>query len=235
MKRLPLFLLPLLLATGPVRAQSADRAEPSPAPQGTDALPPAPDTGTPKGNSIPGMTRPATSCRFSERPLAALVSGRGEDYTTSRQPTFYFYIPYGRDDIDQLRFVLLDGRERNTLHRETVEVAATVPGIVKVTLPAAVPLEPGQLYRWYLTLDCHPDTIEGPDLMVNGWVRHQAAIADDVAGPSYDAIAEAMERILAAPSSAARQQWNALVFALGLSEELQDAIVEIETADVPPH
>jgi len=227
MKRLPLLLLPLLLAIAPDRV----RAEGTARPQQMSVLPSAPDTGTPQGNPTPGTTRPVASCRPSDRPLAALVSNRGEDYTASQRPTFYFFVPYGREDIKRLEFVLLDGRERETVYRHTVEVASAAPGIVKVSLPATAALEPEKLYRWYLSLDCNPDTSEEPDLMVNGWVRHHTAIATE--SPSYDAIAAAMERVLAAPNTAsASQEWDALVAEIGLGEALQGVIAEFDLGSI---
>jgi hypothetical protein len=75
----------------------------------------APDTGTPEGEREPGTTRPEINCPETAHPVTALVHNQGSDITRNPQPTLWFYIPYSRETVQRLQFVLWDERERDLL------------------------------------------------------------------------------------------------------------------------
>jgi Domain of Unknown Function (DUF928) len=136
-------------------------------------LPSAPDTGTPKGNSIPGTTRsPEIVCPATAKPLTALVANNGKDYTLAAYPNFWFYIPYNPTQINSLEFLLLDGEESQTLYKTTVKLTDK-SGIIKIALPqeAQYALKVGQKYHWYFLLDCSQNPVLEPDLAIDGWIE----------------------------------------------------------------
>lgn len=142
--------------------------------QATSPPPKPPATGTPKGNSTPGTTRPAATCKQTNKPLTALNANNGSDFTVSANPSFWFYVPYGQDEVKDLEFLLLDGQEHTTLYYSTIKLAAK-PGLIKISLPANSPnsLQPNQNYRWYLLLKCSASHSDEPDAVVDGWIQRQ--------------------------------------------------------------
>jgi Domain of Unknown Function (DUF928) len=137
-------------------------------------LPEPPKTGTPIGDSNPGGKRPETTCKETIQPLTALLANNGSDFTTSEYPTFWFYIPYSSEEIRNIKFLLLDGKERRTIYRTSIKLTGK-PGIIKVTIPTEqkYALKVNELYRWRLNLDCNPDKTLEPDLEVDAWVRRK--------------------------------------------------------------
>jgi hypothetical protein len=136
-------------------------------------LPIAPDTGTPKGNSTPGTTRaPEDPCPHAAKPLTALVANNGKDFTLAAHPNFWFYIPYSRDHIHSLEFLLLDGEESETIYETEVELIDN-SGIIKITLPQKTEyaLQVGRQYRWYFLVNCEENANLEPDLAIDGWVE----------------------------------------------------------------
>ncbi|MDZ7961370.1 MAG: DUF928 domain-containing protein [Aulosira sp. DedQUE10] len=143
----------------------------------TSASPPPPKppaTGTPKGNSTPGTTRPEAMCKQTNKPLTALNANNGNDFTASPYPSFWFYMPYSQDDIRHAEFILLDGQERTTIYQTTVKLA-TKTGLIKITLPSGSQnlLQPNQNYRWYLMLNCQGSNSGEPDAVVDGWIQRK--------------------------------------------------------------
>lgn len=140
----------------------------------SSAPPPAPDTGTPKGDSTPGTTRPSATCPKTSKPLTALVANNGSDYTLLEHPTFWFYIPYAPDQINYMEFLLLDGDERQTIYRTAVKLTEK-SGIIKVTIPSKpqYAFKLNEIYRWYFKVNCKPKQTNQPELVLNGWVQRQ--------------------------------------------------------------
>ena len=197
--------------------------------------PTPPKTGTPSGNPRPGTTRPALNCPKTQIPLTASVANNGSDFTASEQPTLWFCLPYGSEQISNLEFLLLDEHERQTIYRASIKLA-NQPGIIKVTIPAAPQsaLVLNQNYRWRLNLDCAPDTTIEPDLVVDGWIRriavnaqaqHQANTALQAYstyvknGIWYDAITYLAEQHFANPKDTQlNTAWAELLQNLGFAE-----------------
>ncbi|MEH1853601.1 MAG: DUF928 domain-containing protein [Nostoc sp.] len=140
----------------------------------TSPPPQPPTTGTPKGNSTPGTTRPAIACKQTSKPLTALNANDGNDFTASPYPSFWFYIPYSQDDIRHAEFILLDAQERTTIYQITVKLA-TKTGLIKISLPSGSKnlLQPNQNYRWYLMLNCQGSNSDEPDAVVDGWIQYK--------------------------------------------------------------
>lgn len=92
----------------------------------------------------------------SERFIAFLPeSSDTADITTTKAPTFYFYVPDAPASIASLEFRLdyASGDRRGTgVINPPLKVSAQTPGVVKVQLPAV--LEKDTSYRWSFTLRC---------------------------------------------------------------------------------
>lgn len=216
----------------------------NPAPAVSQQKPVPPRTGTPSGNPRPGTTRPALNCPKTPIPLTAIVANNGSDFTTSEQPTLWFYVPYRSEQISNLEFLLLDEQERQTIYRTSIQLA-NQPGIVKVSLPAGSQsaLALNQNYRWRLNLDCAPDTTVEPDLVVDGWIRriavnpqanHQANAAQGYStylqdGAWYDAITHIAERHFANPQdSKLSATWAELLKNLGFEGIKESPLVSFD-------
>ncbi len=146
-------------------------------------LPSPPASGTPKGNSTPGTTRPIATCPETLHPLTALIANNTKDYTISDYPSFWFYIPYPPEQLSQIEFILLNGKEDQTIYRGEVNLLQG-PGLIKLSIPQdpQYALRVGELYHWYLMLDCYPDSSVEPDLVVDGWIRRRESFT------SFDAV-----------------------------------------------
>ena len=137
--------------------------------------PPPPNTGTPTGDSKPGTTRPQAMCKVTNKPLTAINANNGKDFTVSEFPSFWFYIPYSRQEIKSLEFVVNNEKETKTIYITSVQLLEQ-PGIIKITIPAKqdYSLKINETYRWYLNLKCKQNTENEPDQVVNGWVKRIA-------------------------------------------------------------
>jgi hypothetical protein len=174
----------------------------------------APDTGTPEGEREPGTTRPEINCPETAHPVTALVHNQGSDITRNPQPTLWFYIPYSRETVQRLQFVLWDERERDLLLESPVAWGGE-PGFLGITLPESLELESGQLYRWYFQVACTGNDSPEFDLSVNGWMQFRqgdSARADMTvldliaAGDWYDAI-DLVVRSYARDPETYQEQW----------------------------
>jgi len=145
----------------------------------TSPPPKPPATGTPKGNSTPGTTRPEATCKQTNKPLTALNANDGNDFTASPYPSFWFYVPYNQDDVKYTEFTLLDAQERTTIYQTTVKLAAQ-SGLIKITLPSESKkmLQPNQNYRWYLMLNCQGSNSNEPDAVIDGWIQRKVIISN---------------------------------------------------------
>ena len=139
-----------------------------------------PNTGTPTGDSKPGTTRPQAMCKVTNKPLTAINANYGKDFTVSEFPSFWFYIPYSRQEIKSLEFVVNNEKETKTIYITSVQLLDQ-PGIIKITIPSKqdYSLKINETYRWYLNLKCKQNTNNEPeqnepDQVVNGWVQRIA-------------------------------------------------------------
>ncbi len=91
--------------------------------------------------------------------------------TVSEYPTFWFYVPYSRKDINSVKFVLLD-ENNNYVTKKPIPVKIFgTPGVISVTLPKTEkPLEVGKFYHWFLSVDCQTQS-QSEDTVVEGLVQ----------------------------------------------------------------
>ncbi|MBH8561615.1 DUF928 domain-containing protein [Nostoc sp. CENA67] len=136
--------------------------------------PPVPNTGTPSGDPTPGTTRPQATCPKTSKPLTALMANNGSDYTLSEYPTFWFYVPYAPDQISYMEFLLLDGKERQTIYQTAVKLTEK-PGIIKIKIPSEsqYSFKFNEIYHWYFKVNCKSERTNQPELVIDGWVQRQ--------------------------------------------------------------
>jgi hypothetical protein len=215
------------IVSAQILAQLSLHATPPPKP---------PSTGTPKGNSTPGTTRPAVACKQTNKPLTALNANNGSDFTVSANPSFWFYIPYTQGDIKHANFLLLDGQESKTIYETEIKLAAK-SGLIKITLPANS-LQANQNYRWYLMVNCRASRSDEPDAVVDGWIQRKMLDTDLQANKSqkfifyttnniwYDAINHVAEQHFKYSDNPEIQAvWNNLLKALGKEWVAQEKFV----------
>ncbi|MGF1479095.1 MAG: DUF928 domain-containing protein [Cyanophyceae cyanobacterium] len=170
---------------------------------------------------------------FNSR-LTALMPDSHWGKTVSEHPTFWFYLPYSRQQVPVGEFVLQD-EERNDVYR----TAFTVPdkqGYVSISLPSEASLEMGRWYQWYFKVYCDPQRNSSP-IFVHGWVQRialdpsmQSELAaatprQDVTyaarGIWYDALMHLANLRLTYPEDAALQEdWHHLLQSKGVSLEV---------------
>lgn len=157
----------------------------------------------PAGQAVPDRRRlppprSSNNCATGELPLSTLIPAEtyGMPRTAAAQPTFYAYLP--AVNADALEFVLFSGRR--ALYKQRFQPPTTA-GIVQVTLPEDVTLEPTDTtaakpiaYQWYFTVICDAGD-RRQDLNANGWIyRTDATVTAETAaefaeqGLWYDAL-----------------------------------------------
>jgi len=123
-----------------------------------------PDVGAPGGRSQGGASR--GGCPQTEHPLTALVPVFERPVTgliatietvvwgqaASAQPTLWFYLPYSSKVADSVEFSLQNAQAED-VYRASVAPPAQ-PGLVRVTVPDAINLVPGEPYRWFFKVQC---------------------------------------------------------------------------------
>jgi Domain of Unknown Function (DUF928) len=204
--------------------------------------PKPPSTGTPKGNSSPGTTRPEAVCKQTSKPLTALNANNGSDFTVSGNPSFWFYTPYTQNDVKRAEFLLLDGQESTTIYRTEIKLA-TKPGLIKVSLPANSQnsLQPNQNYRWYLMVSCRASRSDEPDVVVDGWVQRKVVDSNSQINKSqkhifytnnniwYDAVNDLAQQRFQNPNNTAIQSaWRNLLKLLKKESFVQEQFIDTE-------
>ena len=202
------------------------------------------NVGTPQGESKPGATRPEAMCENRNPTLTAIVANKGEDFTVSEYPTFWFYIPYSSEEIRELEFALKNKEKTKTIYRTVIEVTQT-PGLIKVTIPPQPEnaLKTLELYYWDLKLYCTNNPGDEVDLLLNGWIQRlplnpelqtQLQESDGNAYQVYldnklwyDGISSLAQAYLANPDNPAiNSAWTELLQTINLSELDTELLVE---------
>jgi hypothetical protein len=118
-------------------------------------------------------------CPYTAEELVAVIPVSPESQTpyleqvVTGHPTWWFYVPYPSDGIQQAEFVLVDTEER-ILYQDSFVLEGT-PGLVSFTWPQSEsPLAHGEAYRWVFSIRCNPGNRSG-DATVNGWVQRATA------------------------------------------------------------
>lgn len=191
--------------------------------QAIAGLPPAPDTGTPEGQRIPGGTRPelTEACGRTNQPLTALVPKNGKGLTTAEYPVFWFYIPYTGEEIDSIEFSIHNRDETVTLYRTSLQPTKT-PGVIGVPLPP-IPkhsLKLDQSYHWYLVANCKPTETFENALVLDGWVtrvEQSPNLKRQFSVIWYDELTNLAKRYLAEPQNTeAKNAWVNLLNSVNL-------------------
>lgn len=181
-------------------------------------LPPAPPSTPPpnrtrSGGSLSGQTL----CGTETQALRALVPVENPVLTTETHPTFWFYVPYGAEQVQQGEFSVLVGLNETTRLYRTRFTLPAEPGIVSIRLPnqSEYALKAETFYHWYFKLTCQNAATE----QVDGWVQRVALTPErqqqiQAASPAiwYDALTLTAEQLATDPLSATAQtQWRNLL------------------------
>lgn len=157
---------PLLLPQSALTQENSETQESS-------RLSPSPDTGTPEDTSTPGGSRTdrdrISSCHDGEVPITSLIGNEIREFTVSKYPSFWFYVPCTNNEIDRLEFVLEDTQTKKTIYQTSIHLSG-VAGIIEVALPheSRYSLEQDKNYTWYLKGNY---TESGSDIALSGWIR----------------------------------------------------------------
>lgn len=196
--------------------------------QQNKSRPAPPATGTPQGNSTPTATRPQAMCKEKDKPLTAINANNSKDFTTSKFPTFWFYVPYNSQEIKSLEFLISNKAETKTIYETSVQLQDK-PGIIKITIPQKqdYSLKINKTYRWYLNLKCEPSTENEPDQVVKGWVRREPANSKEEIWHDYiNNLAELYFSNQQNPEF--NHHWNVLLKAIGKEWVIQEKFVSSE-------
>lgn len=204
-------------------------------------LPPAPpSTPPPNRTRSGGSLSQQAMCGTGTQSLRALVPIKNPVLTTESHPTFWFYVPYGADQIQQGEFSVLVGlNEMSRLYRAQFTLPDQ-PGIVSIRLPdlPQYALEENAFYHWYFKLACQNGMTE----QVDGWVQRvaltperQQQIQSADAAVWYDALTVTAQQLTANPTSTAAQtQWRNLLTAIEANDLVEQPIVGTVQIEASP-
>lgn len=183
-------------------------------------------TGSPPvGERTSGGTR--GDCPKVDGDLLAIVPEHTYGETISEQPTLWFYVPYGVDQVARGEFSLQNENGENIAEPLSFVLPNDAPSFVSITLPEAFALENvGDNYQWYFELYCAPD--DRSPVSVYGWIQNvekpselenqldQGNIPEDVLFAEYllwfDAVNSLAELRAEDPeSSELIERWNQLM------------------------
>ncbi|MEG3895279.1 MULTISPECIES: DUF928 domain-containing protein [unclassified Microcoleus] len=194
----------------------------------TPQTPPDPNT-TPGG----GLDPSNSSCKKTKQPLTALIPQKNLGLTTSARPTFWFYIPYVREDIQRGGFVLVNQDEKTVIY-DTIFQLPQTPGIVSISIPLSSEsaLEESKTYRWFLKIYCNKRTNRA-DLVVDGSVKRVEMTAEterliNAASPDiwYDSLTRLGDLLLTSPQDEKlKNDWNKLLESIGRKELSKEPLV----------
>jgi len=128
-----------------------------------------PNANIPLTALIPLM--PTNVNQKQQKPINTSTTKVALGLTVSEFPTFWFYFPYTPQDVNSVKFILLD-EENNSLTPEPIPISISgTPGIISVRLPSSTkPLEIGKYYHWYFLIDCNPQS-RTDDFALEGLVK----------------------------------------------------------------
>jgi hypothetical protein len=179
-----------------------------------------------------GGSRKQGLCPASLIPLTALVPYTKDPafdppaiyvggVTTSERPTFWFYVPYTLTTDLTADFVLRDGKGTEIYRTQITNFPASgqVDRILSIEIPKTVqPLAPGQVYRWYLQINCKAEI----PMYVDGGIER--ILPTDASGPqatplSYDQITALGKRWRSNPQDpATAKEWANLLQLFGITD-----------------
>ena len=195
----------------------------------TTETPPDPNT-TPGG----GLDPSNSSCKKTKQPLTALIPHENPGLTTAARPTFWFYIPYIREDIKRGEFVLLTLDEKTVIYETNFQLSQT-PGIVSISIPSSSEsaLEESKTYRWFLRIYCNKSRKSHADLVVDGSIKRVAVTAEterliNAASPDiwYDSLTRLGDVLSTSPQDEkSKSDWNKLLESIGRKELSEEPLV----------
>jgi hypothetical protein len=229
-----LAILGVTLAGHPVFALSLSHTGETSAPDpisshsGTSDVLVAEGFSPPDGRGMPGR-REGGGTRggliIEGTPPTALVPASNVGTTLAEHPTLYFYVPTETAGLNT-EVILLDN-DGNTVY-QTSTLLPSEEGIVSLSLPPDVTLEPEHLYQWIFSVVVSEDD-PSANIILSGWIRriaetpelaqqlaaiapseHPTIYAD--AGLWYEALNSLAELRRNDPDNAAVElQWSALL------------------------
>ncbi|NEQ37225.1 MAG: DUF928 domain-containing protein [Okeania sp. SIO3I5] len=115
-------------------------------------------------------------CPPLEPPLTALVPINSPILTSTKYPTFWFYVPYPEIQGLEAKFLFNakpPRKKQDKVYRVQFLLENT-PGIIRVTLPETVsPLEIDRQYSWAFAVICDPKD-SSQNITVSGEVRRKS-------------------------------------------------------------
>ena len=198
-------------------------------------LPPPPSTPPINTTRSGGALSASNACSSNNEPVIALVPVKNPVLTTSKYPTFLFYIPYGSKDVSFGEFsVLTWPNEVTRLYRTRFTLPET-PGIVSISLPVLpkYALAESVSYHWYFKLYCKGSTSSSTDIKVDGWVQRvkmnaarERAISASSPEIWYDALARLGDRLRTSPQDGElRNRWCNLLETIGSEDLAKETLV----------
>lgn len=186
----------------------------------------------PRGANKSGGTRGSCLAADRTRVLTALVDESDPALTTTANPTFLFYSPFGQNAAPSedgqvnipttAEFELQDVNENLVLkHEKIIFSIPDNPGIVKLKLPKTeVSLEPNKEYFWILRVICDPNN-NAANPSVAGWIKR--VTPNSSKNIWFDDLAQ-----LALSRTNHSQQWKTLLKQFQLQDLAQAPIVELK-------
>ena len=145
--------------------------------------------------------------------LTAVMPEDNIGTTVSPNPNVYLYIP--QSSKQKAEFALYDwtNRVREPIYKTTVSLPQSA-GIMKVSLPKTVELEPNNTYVWHFGIICDPSQ-RSLDYYINGWLK-RTSLTPEVEAKLKEAEEKPLEKAEIYAESAV---WNETITTLEKSRE----------------
>jgi hypothetical protein len=178
------------------------------------------------------------TCGGTKTLTALIPDGQHKLASLSSSPIFWFYLPALPGKTTSVEFTVNSLDEKTQIYQGRLD-SPTAPGVVGLSLPPTIRLNPGQTYYWYLRLNC--GFRQGKPLAerVNGYVSilqstPQLEIQVNQANPEilYDSLTiVAKQRMRQQPN--AEKEWRRLLNAVGKKNLASEPILPILTLPSP--
>ncbi|WP_392535734.1 DUF928 domain-containing protein [Nostoc sp. C117] len=209
--------------------------------------PPIPP-GPPPGGRVRGGATRGGAC-LPAKELTALTPFNEEAdgvinvwaQTTLERPSWFFYVPCTKDQVDLVEFVLQD-EDSNEIFKQTIALPDK-PGVMRVSLPSTAPaLALNKRYRWFFKINYDPQK-NSPWTYVEGVIQRvnlsQATVKElETAEPLkrcaiysqngiwYEAIATLAQLRQKNPQDTGLQaQWENLVASIRLDDVAKEPLL----------
>lgn len=243
------------------------RAEPYPEWKVSLQFPVEQGIGQPGGGAIGGATRGSCSKKNQQNqmPLTGLMPRNpltnrpvNQTLTVAANPTVFVYVPEtSTESAENLLFAefSVSDDQDNEVYQTTLQLptvlssdvptsSVSTPGIVKLSLPADVPLETGKNYRWVFQLSCGKANAEREfGRYVEGWIQRTELSSElkakiEQATPLEQAKLYATAKIWSETLMLASElrssqpaEWEELLKSVGLTEISQAPFIEYRTLE----